>query len=1159
MILKEDYHINMLMSNKDVYIRYNKWKSGEINKLLIPGLSGSGKSTLAKKIAEEYNCYCVELDKFRGNIYYSDEELKTDHPHIYYYFTKIWTKGDRHNIEKMEPEERRKEFKKFIYWLLERPERMVIEGALEKILYDNDEIRKTYPMVFKGTSMLKSMARMSWREFNREHPGRDPVDNLLWWMKWCTKYKQMTDQHNKVREKIMGDVDMNDYEEIDENALPLLTEAMGYKPQPIIFSDNDVYINYDKWKSGECNSLLITALSGSGKSTLAKKIAEKFNAYYVEIDVISFKIGILKAHRANWDYIEKNDKYLYKFLKEKNLPPTIMLQFKDYQDPKKSKIIDQYIYWLCFERDDLDKNRVVIEGGDVAVSLSNIKELSDLPIIIKGTSLAKSLLRRMQRTLNSDNHENDIFYILKLIFNGTYVSQYSKMYPEVDNARKAVMNQEYEEVHESLLPTLSLTLYHGSTMKFDEVKPLAFSNGNRLRKPEWAVFAFRQKEFAMIFAMSAVFDSDAFKDILYDEELDKYIHPIGWIERDGLGYKAVNMCRADKWDLIYERLSTFHPKVYVYTIEVPIDKNLSIIGTTPTLPEFTYAGKPKTIKREEIEVTEKLFASICQRVSKTVYHHYRKAKPHKKSLYGDAIAFILWDWQKRVHNRKIIMQKLDSGELQPGDDLGFLEESGIFSFIAPQKFTHQQLCEIYDKKETLNENKYIRIPYKSGNITQYIEGAYFDEDTRVWMRKPNAEEQARLDRINESYNAKTGKYIADNNDDKFLNVFEADEKEYLDRVYYKSFPNIRSGKPQPVIDIDGKQFRPRCEVIVLDGDKALIDPTNNRGGMGYTFPGGGIDPNESIAKGARRECEEEAKIIPNHIVYTGLAWTLEFKNKNVAYFGSISFICVATRGKEYKGYIKIEDRDSFVNNSKWVPISKLSDTHKMAVNIYKQQFLKEDVNGYEFIPLNLTQEGAYDPISGKPIPHTTQKYIGYMEAPEEEYINKISYIKDMHGDPYPIFEQDGIRYRASCEMLVLDGNKILIADKKNSSLGIKLPGGGIEEGESFVKTAKRECQEEALLTPFQCKYSGIAYIIEFANPVAVSGRIAFICVASGHKPYKGYVKVKDRDSFVNNMKWVDYTSIDLPEPYRLAIERYKQNLHESLGINMEFLNNEYYI
>lgn len=109
-----------------------------------------------------------------------------------------------------------------------------------------------------------------------------------------------------------------------------LLEGYGYKHQPVIFSDDDLYINYDKWKSGEINTCLVTALSGAGKSTISKKLAEQFNAYYVEIDIMSFGIGVLHPENANWLYIKKHDKYLYQYFKENNILPDIMLQFSDY-------------------------------------------------------------------------------------------------------------------------------------------------------------------------------------------------------------------------------------------------------------------------------------------------------------------------------------------------------------------------------------------------------------------------------------------------------------------------------------------------------------------------------------------------------------------------------------------------------------------------------------------------------------------------------------------------------------------------------------------------------------------------------------------------------------------------------------------------------------
>lgn len=217
MIIHEDYHVNTFISGKDVYLNFNKWKTEEINKLLIIGLSGSGKSTLGKKLAEQYDCSYIDTDKFRGNIWYTDKELKEESPYVYEYFKNVWDYGDRHNIKTMDPELRRKERTKFIYWLLDKPEKLIIEGgALEEVLWNDEELRHTYPIIFKGTSMVKSMGRMSWREFNRNTPGRKPIENLWWWGKWCTKYKKMSDQQNKLRDKIIDGFDMNNYEEIEE-------------------------------------------------------------------------------------------------------------------------------------------------------------------------------------------------------------------------------------------------------------------------------------------------------------------------------------------------------------------------------------------------------------------------------------------------------------------------------------------------------------------------------------------------------------------------------------------------------------------------------------------------------------------------------------------------------------------------------------------------------------------------------------------------------------------------------------------------------------------------------------------------------------------------------------------------------------------------------
>lgn len=123
-----------------------------------------------------------------------------------------------------------------------------------------------------------------------------------------------------------------------------------------------------------------------------------------------------------------------------------MTKFEDYQDPKKGEIITPYIHWLCFKRPDRDDNRIVIEGGDVAIALTQDDSLSEMPIVFKGTSVAKSIFRRFRRDI--DGKDRDLQYILKRPL--MYKSQYSKIIPEVNDARNHILSKkEYEYMEES--------------------------------------------------------------------------------------------------------------------------------------------------------------------------------------------------------------------------------------------------------------------------------------------------------------------------------------------------------------------------------------------------------------------------------------------------------------------------------------------------------------------------------------------------------------------------------------------------------------------------------------------------------------------------------------------------------------------------------------
>ena len=174
----------------------------------------------------------------------------------------------------------------------------------------------------------------------------------------------------------------------------------------------------------------------------------------------------------------------------------------------------------------------------------------------------------------------------------------------------------------------------------------------------------------------------------------------------------------------------------------------------------------------------------------------------------------------------------------------------------------------------------------------------------------------------------------------------ADEKKWKKKIIFKAFDKgvdqYSHGKPQPTIIIDGKAYRARSEVIVMDGNKILVDKTKNRGGFGYTFPGGGIDPGESFIQNARRECEEEALIIPKRIHYVNIAWMMNYTS-SIMHDGAISFVCVAEKGSNFKGKVSTDDKDEFVDNSIWIDYRRLvnlAPPHKVAI----ERFL----NGQEF-------------------------------------------------------------------------------------------------------------------------------------------------------------------------------------------------------------------
>ena len=81
-------------------------------------------------------------------------------------------------------------------------------------------------------------------------------------------------------------------EKNDKNKMYVMILDKKNRPvnESMIIKKDDVYIDFDKFESGESNILLITGISGSGKSTLAIELSKKYKAEYVQLDQFEFVI-----------------------------------------------------------------------------------------------------------------------------------------------------------------------------------------------------------------------------------------------------------------------------------------------------------------------------------------------------------------------------------------------------------------------------------------------------------------------------------------------------------------------------------------------------------------------------------------------------------------------------------------------------------------------------------------------------------------------------------------------------------------------------------------------------------------------------------------------------------------------------------------------------
>lgn len=160
----------------------------------------------------------------------------------------------------------------------------------------------------------------------------------------------------------------------------------------------DCVINLDNFENGLYNFVLVIGLPGSGKGTFGRKLVEKYDAIHIELDVFdqcgNMTEKEIKALGSPYrDYILEEKKGQWYWKNAKTLSLNEKLQGNH-------DFIEYVIAYCKAHRDNL----FVIDGTPIYAAMEP-EEISNYPIIIKGTSAQASFANKVSRDLGKKSKD----------------------------------------------------------------------------------------------------------------------------------------------------------------------------------------------------------------------------------------------------------------------------------------------------------------------------------------------------------------------------------------------------------------------------------------------------------------------------------------------------------------------------------------------------------------------------------------------------------------------------------------------------------------------------------------------------------------------------------------------------------------------------------
>lgn len=165
----------------------------------------------------------------------------------------------------------------------------------------------------------------------------------------------------------------------------------------IIASTNDITYNTASWRPGGKNILFVVGLSGGGKSTTARMISSDFDAVYIELDKFSLYDPSIPPREG------RNDEKLIDMFAKANNFTRPMSEMSDTQYQAALIAFIDFLKAIA----DKDKNMMYVIEGVQLITYAEFGKawIYSYPIIIKGTSVLRSISNRAKRRNDYKNYE----------------------------------------------------------------------------------------------------------------------------------------------------------------------------------------------------------------------------------------------------------------------------------------------------------------------------------------------------------------------------------------------------------------------------------------------------------------------------------------------------------------------------------------------------------------------------------------------------------------------------------------------------------------------------------------------------------------------------------------------------------------------------------